>query len=401
MRYEFWLAMRFLFAKRKEKFISFSAVISVGGLAIGVAALLVVLAVMSGFTHDLREKLIGIHSHLLIDAPRGISNPMQVMRIVSSTEHVVGVSPFVAGQAILQLPDQPFGVLVRGLDMEREHRVSRLAEYLVMGYFPQSDDEILIGSELSNLSHALPGDRLRLVSPISGKTHELLVSGIFRSGMYESDAYLVGITLNRAQNFYELGDIVHGISVKLDTLSLAPTIKDTLQERLGSAYTVHTWIERNQALFGALQVEKTIMFIIVTLIIVVAALNIVSMLTMIVMEKTKDIGILRALGATRSSVAILFLSQGCVVGFLGITLGLIGGLALASNLNPLMGWLEQTFGISLFPPTIYYLDHIPTQINPIDVVWVVSVAFVLAVLAASYAAIRAARLVPVEALRYE
>jgi len=174
-----------------------------------------------------------------------------------------------------------------------------------------------------------------------------------------------------------------------------------LRPQLGLPYRVRTWMELNPALFGALRVEKTVMFVILTLIIVVAALNIMSMLIMIVMEKTKDIGILRALGATRASVASLFLSQGCLIGLIGISLGMAGGFALTWNLNSIVKGLEQHFGIALFPPTVYYLDHIPTQINSVDVVAVVGATFVLTVLAGTYAAVRAARLAPIEALRYE
>jgi len=219
--------------------------------------------------------------------------------------------------------------------------------------------------------------------------------------MYEYDATLVVMTLSRAQQLYHLGRVVTGVWVKLDELNRSSAMADVISKQLGGAFRVRTWEELNPALFGALRVEKTVMFVILTLIIIVAALNIMSMLIMIVMEKTKDIGILRALGATRGSIATLFLSQGCVIGIIGIGLGLGGGVFLTLQLNGVMKWLERTLGWSLFPPTIYYLDHIPTRINPGDVVGVVTATFLLTMLAGTYAAVRAARLAPVDALRYE
>src|SRR3989338_619180 len=401
MRYEIWLGLRYLFAKRRERFISIIALVSIGGVALGVAALITVLAVMSGFDHDLREKLVGINAHLIVDAPAGLRDYEEPLRKLSALPHVVGVSPFLTGQWILRLPDQAFGVMVRGVDPEREARVSRLENYLVAGRLPRESQDALIGTELSAYVDAGPGDTLRLISPADGKTHELTVSGLFRSGMYESDATLVVMTLPRAQQFYALPGIVSGLSVKLDRLERIAEAKRAAQDALGGRYRVRTLQELNPAIFGALQVEKTTMFVILTLIIVVAALNILSMLIMIVMEKTKDIGILRALGATRGSVAALFLSQGCVIGAIGVCLGLAGGMLLTHNLNALVKWLERVFGWSLFPPSIYYLDRFPTQINASDVIGVVSATFLLATLAGTYAAIRAARLAPVDALRYE
>ena len=401
MRYELWLGLRYLFAKRRERFISIIALLSIGGVTLGVTALIVVLAVMSGFDHDIQEKLVGINAHLTIDAPGGVTNVDELMRRVSAMEHVDGVSPFISGQAILRLPDQAFGVAVRGIDVQRESRVNRLAEYVVIGHLPERDNEVVIGTELAAFAHLRPGGILRVISPADGATHELAVSGVFRSGMYEYDASLIAVTLGRAQQLYHADRAVTGVGVKLDELEHATQMARSIEQQLGGSYRVRTWMELNPALFGALRVEKTVMFVILTLIIVVAALNIMSMLIMIVMEKTKDIGILRALGARRRSIAALFLSQGCVIGLIGVTCGLAGGYLLTSHLNELVKWLERTFGIALFPPTVYYLDHIPTQINPTDVIGVLTATFLLTTLAGTYAAIRAASLSPVDALRYE
>lgn len=401
MRYEFWLARKFLFAKQRERFISIIAVLAIGGVGLGVAALIVVLAVMSGFDYDITEKLVGMKAHIVVDTPQGIRETDELMRTLSGIDHVVGVSPFVAGQAILRLPDQAFGVQVRGVDLARESRVTKLADYMVMGVLPAGDDDVVIGTELAGYLRTKPGDELILISPVDGEKHALTISGFFRSGMYEYDATLVGVSIARAQAMYKLHDIVSGIGVKVDKLAHAPLVQEAIQAQIGPVYTVRTWMEHNPALFGALRVEKVVMFVILTLIVLVAALNIVAMLIMIVMEKTKDIGILRTLGATSGSIAILFLSQGCLVGLLGVGVGLVGGIALAVNLNNIAAWLESAFGIAVFPPTIYYLDEIPIRISSGDVTVIIVSALVLVLLAGTYPALRAARLLPVEALRYE
>ncbi len=401
MRYEFWLALRYLFAKRRERFISIIAALSIGGVTIGVGALITIMALMSGFDADIKEKLVGANAHLVVDAPDGIRDVAQVLRTVSALDHVIGASPFISSQAIVRRPGQVFSVQVRGLDAQREIRVNRLGEYIIQGRLPSADDEIVIGSVLAESLGTRRGDRLDLISPSDGKLYQFTVGGIFRSGMYEYDAGLIGMLLAAAQQFYHLEGIVSGIGVKLDDLEKVDQVRRAAQQQLGYAYTVRTWTELYPALFGALRVEKTAMFFVLVLIIVVAALNIMSMLIMIVMEKTKDIGILRALGATRASVARVFLFQGATIGLVGIGLGFGLGFALTLNLNRIAKWLEQTFGISLFPQSVYYLDHIPTKISSGDLVGIMTAAFLLAVLASAYAAVRAARLVPAQALRYE
>ena len=401
MRYEFWLGLRYLFARRRERFISISAALSISGVALGVTALVTVLSVMTGFDQDIKEKLIGINAHLIVDKPDGIEDVQALMRTIASMDRVVGVAPFVVGQVLLELPDRRMGVLMRGLDPQREPQVSRMREYLVRGAWPTQTREALIGTELSAFLGRDVGETVEIRSPVDGEDYTLTIRGVFHSGMYETDAYLLAVTLPQAQEIYGLEDRVHGVGVRLDELEMAFSIQRKMQRDLGSLYAVRSWMDLNPALFGALRVEKRMMTIIVALVVLVAAMNIMSLLTMIVMEKTKEIGILRALGATRGSVALLFLIQGTLVGLIGVGLGVLGGVALTLRLNDLMRWLEATFGWSLFPSSVYYLDYIPTQINIADVSIIVIAAVFLAILASTYSAIRAALLAPVEALRYE
>ncbi len=393
MRYELWLGLRYLFAKRRERFISLIAVLSIGGVALGVMALLLVLSVMSGFDHDLKEKLVGANAHLTVQAARGIQDIEPLIRTIAAAKHVAGVAPFVVGQAIIRLPDRAFGVVVRGLDVQREIRVSRLQDYLVLGRLPREDREAVVGVELARELGVGLGDPLRLISPADGALHECTVSGIFRSGMYELDVNLVGLTLAKAQQFFGLPGSVSGVAVRLDRLEQADDVKAVLTAQLGGGYVVKTWMELNQTLFDALKLEKLTMFVILTLIVLVAAVNIVSTLIMMVIEKTRDIGILKAIGASNRSVGRIFIWQGLVIGGVGTLAGLLGAWGLI--------WLQDTYELIALPNTIYYLDHLPVRIEWADWSVTVAAAMVISWLATVYPARQAARLAPVEALRYE
>ena len=394
MRYELWLSLRYLLAKRRERFISVIAVLSIGGVALGVMALLVVLSVMSGFDYDLREKLVGANAHLSVQSASGIRDVEAVIRTIAASEHVDGVAPFVTGQAIVRLPQRAFGVLVRGLDVPREVRVSKLREYLVMGHLPQADDEAVVGTEFARFVGVGPGDRVQLVSPADGRMHELIVSGVFRSGMYEYDAGLIGVTIRLAQALFGLPEgTVSGVAVRLDALERAETVKGQLAAKLQGPYEVKTWMELNQTLFDALKLEKLTMSVILTLIVLVAAVNIVSTLIMMVIEKTRDIGILKSIGASNRSVRAIFIWQGVVIGAAGTLLGLAGAWVLV--------WLLDTYQFIRLPSTIYYLDHLPVRIEWADWMVTAAAAAMISLLSTVYPAGQAARLAPVEALRYE
>jgi len=393
MRYELWLSLRYLLARRRERFVSVIALLSIGGVALGVMALLVVLAVMSGFDYDLKEKLVGANAHLTVEAEVGIQDLEPVMRTIAGTEHVVGVSPFVEGQAIVRMPDRAFGVLVRGFDVQREIRVSKLQEYLVLGRWAEQEEDVIVGSELASFIGAAPGDAIQLISPVDGELYRLSISGIFRSGMYELDRNLIGLTIPMAQRFFRQPGLVNGLSVRLDALERVDEVKVLLAAKLGPSYLVRTWIERNQILFDALKLEKMTMFVILTLIVVVAAANIVSTLIMMVIEKTRDIGILKSIGASSRSIGRIFTWQGLVIGAVGTGVGFTGAWMII--------WLLDRYQFIRLPSTIYYLDHLPVRIQWSDWGFTALAAILISLLATVYPARQAARLAPVEALRYE
>ena len=393
MRYELWLSVRYLMARRRERFVSIIALLSVGGVALGVMALLLVLSVMSGFDHDLKEKLVGTNAHLTIEGVEQVRDVEPLMRSVAETDHVAGVTPFVAGQAIVRLPDRAFGVIVRGLDVQREVRVSQLQNYMVMGHLPARDEEAIIGTELAKFMRVGLGHPIRLISPADGKSYTFIVSGIFRSGMYEFDAGLVGVTLHRAQDVFALPEVVSGLAVRLDQLERADEVKMRLTSKLGPGYLVKTWMEQNQTLFDALKLEKLTMFVILTLIVLVAAANIVSTLIMMVVEKTRDIGILKSVGASNRSIRWIFTWQGLVIGAIGTLLGVSGACGLI--------WLQDRYQFVRLPSTIYYLDHLPMRVEWNDWTWTIAAAIIISLLATIYPARQAAALEPVEALRYE
>lgn len=394
MQTEIWLSFRYLFAKRREKFVSIIAGLSIGGVAIGVLVLLVALAVMSGLHHGLKERFIGIHAHVIVEASRAnIEDPESVVDQIEQLEGITGVSPFTMGQAVIRLPDQAFGVLLRGIDPQRDHRISNLAEYLVMGRLPQEPDQVLIGSELASSMTLRPGSELKLVSPVDGEARRYKVSGIFRSGMFEFDALLVVATLAGTQEMFGFEGSVSGIGVKLRDLDDAKQAKQQIQEVLGSGYEVKLWTEMNPTLFAALELEKIGTFILLTLIVLVASANIISTLVMMVTEKTRDIGILKSIGATNRSVWLIFTVQGLFIGLMGILIG-------AGTAGVLI-WALDTYHFIRLPGNIYYLDYLPVRVEFRDWWITFGAAMLITLLSTLYPARKAAQLTPVDALRYE
>ncbi|MFH0839076.1 MAG: lipoprotein-releasing ABC transporter permease subunit [Candidatus Omnitrophota bacterium] len=393
MRKELFISLRYLAAKRKEKFISIISLISILGVAVGVMALIIVLAVMSGFDNDLRDKIVQTNSHILIQKEGGLPAAYAVMEKIKDTEHVVSSAPFLNGQGFLKYRDKVYVVSLRGIVPDKEIHVTKLASYIKEGTYQIEKGGIVLGRELAFKINAQLGTGIPLISPFDGKTRTFKVAGIFNSGMYEYDAGLVFITLEDAQEFLGVGELVSGVGVKIDDLYKAEVIKESLQKLLGYEYWVLTWMDVNKNLFSALKLEKTVMFIILTLIVIVACFNIISTLIMVVMEKTRDIGILKAIGLTNGSIMKIFSLQGLIIGLIGTALGACGGFFLS--------YLLKTYQFIKLPPDIYYIDKLPVNVEIRDSVLIIVASILISFFSTLYPAYQASRLNPVEALRYE
>ncbi len=395
MRYELAVSLRYLLGKRKEKFISTISLISVLGVAVGVCALIVVIGVMAGFDKDLRDKIVGTNSHLIIEKEGGIEDAAAVIKkIRSASPHVVDAAPFLDGQAFVRFKGDMQSVIIRGIIPEQEIKVTRVGEYIKSGSIKGlKDGGILIGSELAARFNLKPGDSFPAFSPLSGSTKDFKVAGIFNSGMYDYDLNLAFADMKDAQELFASGDVAGGIGVKIDDVYLAQELRAKIQKQLGFPFWVRSWMDLNKSLFSALKLEKLAMFIILALIVVVACFNIISTLIMVVMEKTKDIGILKSIGATNYSIMAIFTIEGFLVGAMGTLLGVAGGLGLS--------YLLEKYQFIQLPRDIYYIDRFPVDVQLGDTAAIVIAALVISLLSCVYPAWQASRLNPVDALRYE
>jgi len=422
MSFELLISLRHLKAKRAQKFISLNTWISIGGVALGVMALIVVIAVMSGFGKDLRDKILGTNSHIVVTniTRSGIDDFESVLKKVMQSDGIKAAAPFILNQVMLTFGSKSSGVVVRGVDPEREAMVSDLEKNMIQGEIGMlksrkknkegpGHDNIILGKELSQKLGVQVGDAISMVSPASRLTPMGLIPkiklfevvGLFESGMFEYDSSLAFISIQSAQRFFAMKGKVSGIEIRVENIDSADQIAELLQENLGFPYYVRDWMRMNKNLFSALRLEKIVMFIILILIILVAAFNIVSTLFMVVMEKTKEIAILKSMGASRTSIMKIFSFQGLIIGLLGTLIGCVGGFTIVPNLNKIVGFIENIFGITAFPSDVYYLDKLPSEIQYMDSFLIVVFSIAICFVASLYPAWRASRIDPVDGLRYE
>jgi lipoprotein-releasing system permease protein len=414
--FEFQIGLRYTRAGRRARsrngFISFISALSVAGIALGVAALITVLSVMNGFQKEVRDRMLSVLSHIEVLAGREpIADPGQLIAKALTNPRVVAGAPFVAGQAMLTRDDSVRGVVVRGIDPVAEPRVADFLESVdprVLAALAPGEFGVMIGRELSRQFLIQPGDRLTLIAPqgtmtpagVVPRLRQFTVVGIFDSGHYEYDTSLVLMNIADAARLFRV-DGVSGVRLKTTDMMSAPYIAGELAGVLGSEYYVRDWSRENRNWFAAVQIEKRMMFIILMLIIAVAAFNLVSMLVMTVTDKQSDIAILRTLGASPASVMKVFVVQGAMVGLLGTVLGVALGVLLALNIDGVVGMLETIFGFQVLPKGIYFINRLPSDLHWDDVATIGLTACVLAFVATLYPSWRASRVRPAEALRYE
>ncbi|WP_375803780.1 lipoprotein-releasing ABC transporter permease subunit [Azonexus sp.] len=411
--YELLIGLRYTRAKRRNHFISFISLISMLGIALGVAALIVVLSVMNGFQKELRTRILGVASHIQITGINGeLENWPALAAQAMQHPEVRAAAPFVQSQAMFAVDGGVKGALLRGILPDQEDQVADFRRAIRSGSLDDlrpGEFGVVLGAELARSLRVFTGDKVTLIVPqgtvtpagVVPRLKSFRVVGIFEVGMYEYDSGLALIHLADAQRLVQMEDRVSGVRLKVDDLFSAPRIVRELAPRINADAYLSDWTRSHANFFRAVQIEKTMMFIILSLIVAVAAFNLVSTLVMAVTDKQADIAILRTLGARPRSIMAVFVIQGALVGCIGLALGVIGGVALALNIDVVVPAIERLFGVQFLSKEVYYISDLPSDLQWGDVWGVTLIAFVLALLATLYPSWRAARVNPAEALRYE
>ncbi|MHB1144196.1 MAG: lipoprotein-releasing ABC transporter permease subunit [Thiobacillus sp.] len=411
--FELLIGLRYTHAKRRNHFISFISIVSMAGIALGVMALIVVLAVMNGFQEELRARILGVAAHLEISAPgERLSDWRGVLAQAQQNAEVMSGAPYVNAQGMLANGDMVRGAIIRGVLPELENRVADFAQHMKAGKLADlkpGEFGIVLGGELARVLNVYPGDKVVLLTPqgnitpagVMPRVKQFTVTGIFEAGMFEYDSGLALIHLQDAQKLLRLGEDVSGVRLKLNELFRAPFVTRDLSQSLKGDYYLTDWTKSHANFFRAVAIEKRMMFLILLLIVAVAAFNIVSTLVMAVTDKQSDIAILRTLGARPGSIMKIFIVQGSFIGVFGTLLGVAGGVLLALNLETVVPVIERMAGMDLFPADVYYINELPSKLDWGEVGLISGISLLISLLATLYPSWRASRINPAEALRYE
>jgi len=417
--YELFVGMRYTRAKRKNHFISFISMTSMIGIALGVAALIVVLSVMNGFQKELRTRILGVASHLEISGVNNtLSDWQSLAEFTTKQPHVLASAPYIYAQAMLSYDRGVQGAIVRGVLPDLEHEVADLGSHMKAGKLDDlraGEFGIILGADLAQSLGAQIGDKVVVMAPqgqftptgVVPRLKQFSLVGLFQVGMYEYDAGLALIHLDDAAKLYRMENRVSGVRLKLDELFDAPTVSYALQKALNEStnftesFYVTDWTQQHANFFKAVQMEKRVMFIILALIVAVAAFNIVSTLVMAVTDKRADIAIMRTFGASPASIMGIFMIQGALIGVIGTAIGAVSGIIIALNIDVIIPFIEQLFQVQFLAKDVYYISDLPSDLIWSDVITIVILSFVLSLLATIYPSYRASKINPAEALRYE
>lgn len=406
MKFELSIALRYLRAKRNQTFLSVVSFISILGFILGVMALIIALALMTGFQEDIQSKILGASAHIMVypSATRGIYNVDSIMDVVKSDPSVVAVSPVVYGKVMIYTAGGADGIVVKGIDPDREKAVTELTSKVepeALAALRTSQDGIVLGVDLASSLRVFRGDSVTVVSPESllsplglmPKFKRMKVLGTFHSGLYEYDTSWALVSMPVGQRLFSLNDAATLIEARIRNIDQAQEVSKRIQDKLGSGYVTDNWINQNRSLFSAMKLEKLMLFITIALIVLVAAFNIISTLVMMVLEKTKDIAVLMAMGCTTKQVMRVFMLQGIIIGIMGTTIGAILGIAISTVMDH--------YQVIKLPLDVYFIPYLPFRIRTYDFVMIISTALLISFVSTLYPAVRASRINPSEALRYE